>query len=104
MTSLPLWKWARENFGKNMDDEADDLKRCGFDVYFTKMKLSLHLTKEQWYSKIRSRLFSTFTQMSDGEIEGGIAEIEKTLLSNVKKEEEITFKHDIQCIVAKKIH
>ena len=104
MTSLPLWKLARENFGKNMDDEADDLRRCGFDVDFSNMKLSLHLTKEQWYSKIRSRIFSIFTQMSDREIEAGIAEIEETLLSTVKNDEKITFKHDMQCIVANETH
>ena len=101
-TSLPLWKSARENFSSNLHVEVEDLQSCGFDVRFSDVELFSQVTKEQWYWKIRNRMFSIFHSLSDEELEAGIDEINNTLLFNVKNDEEITIKHDMYCIVAMK--
>ena len=102
-TSLPLWKSLREDFTKDMHVKAEDLESCGFETTLTNVELIGHVTKEQWYEKIRSRIFSTLLEMSDEEIEVGITEIDNTLLSDVDIHEEISIKHDMRCIVAQKI-
>ena len=98
--SLPLWKSARENFTNDMHVQVEDLQSCGFNVEISDVELIGHVTKEQWFWKIRNRMFSTFALMSDEEIEAGITEVDDTLLHNVKNEEEITIRHNMYGIIA----
>ena len=101
-TSLPLWKSLREDFIKDMHIKAEDLESCGFETTLTNVEVIGRVTKEQWYEKIRSRIFSKLWEMSDEELEAGITEIDNTLFSDVDIHEEISIKHDLRCIVAQK--
>ena len=101
-TELPLWKSVRENFGSNMSEEVDILRSCGFDVEAFDEDLVLHLTKREWYEKIRKRIFSCFHPFTDEQMDSKIEEIDKTLLSNVKSDEQIEMIHKMRCIVSTK--
>ena len=101
-TLLPLWKLVRQNFGSYMIDEVKNLKSCGFDVESFSLNLPFHVSKKSWYEKIRNRIFSSFSSLSDEEIERGIDEIERTLLYNVMQDDVIEMKHTMQFIVASK--
>ncbi len=101
-TLLPLWKSIRQNFGSYMIDEVENLKSCGFDVELFSHNLPFHITKKRWYKKIRDRMFSSFSSLSDEEIERGIDEIERTLLYNVMQDDVIDMKHTVQVIAASK--
>ena len=101
-TGLPLWKSVQENFGSNMSEEVDILRSCGFDVNAFDVDLVLHLTKREWYEKIRKRIFSCFHRFTDETINSKIKEIDKTLLCDVKNDELIEMIHNMRCIVSTK--
>ena len=99
-TRLPLWKSIKENFGIDLVKESLSLKESGFTVRTFDAELILNVTKKKWYNKLRKRIFSNMSHLSDEEIEANIKEIDATLLCNVQNDENIEMIHNLRCVVA----
>ena len=90
--TLPLWKTVREMMGKREGCHEEQMIEAGLAVEVHEEVVSYHVTKSFWYKYIRERAMSLFEQMTDEEIEQGIAELEKTQLAGIGPEEEFEIK------------
>ena len=96
-----MWRDAQDRF--NLATQADipaAISRAGFKTKTFTQIVTFKCTKEDWYSKLRRRIFSSLQVYTDEEIEEGIDELENTKLRGVPLSEEIELPQGIICTVA----
>ena len=77
---FPLaWKVWMANSGTPYLEYAQIMRDAGFSVSTEVLDYEVVIGKEQWFTMIRNRFWSTFADMSDGEIEEGLAHLEGKL-------------------------
>ena len=77
-STLPMWKSLQEKF-VNFEEDVfkEGLERAGFNVTLTSEVYRVVMTKEEWYNKLRGRIFSTLYEFSNEEIEKGLKELDR---------------------------
>ena len=60
-----------------MDGYKDLLEDVGFEVTLSVETGTTKMTKHDWYDKLRKRMFTLFSELSDDEIEEGIKEVDQ---------------------------
>lgn len=56
---------------------VEEQEKAGFSVSYQTHSYSLYLPKQQWFTMIRNRFWSTFSYFNDEELAAGIAELEE---------------------------
>ena len=96
-----MWKDALDRFNHTaQNDIPATVHKVGFKTKTFTQIVTFKCTKEEWYSKLRRRIYSSLQEYSDEEIEEGIDELEQTQLRGVSLNEEIEMPQGITCTVA----
>lgn len=92
---IPLFSKAKDAFKINQPNYnifIEEAKNAGFEIDINIKSFNFSLEKERWFKMLRDRFMSDLTTFTDKEIEEGIYELEKSILSNmVDIEDEIIF-------------
>ena len=77
--TLPMWKALKEIYAPIPVEEFKEyLDRAGFKVTMTVEVGTTKMTKDDWYDKLRGRVFTTLGEFSDEDIEKGIRELNQS--------------------------
>jgi ubiquinone/menaquinone biosynthesis C-methylase UbiE len=98
----PLFNKAREIWKKQQPSKEtllEHMRNSGLNITYYSIFKNIIISKENWYNMMRSRFWSTFSYLTDSEIEEGILELEKGILNNINQIEII---EELILITAKK--
>lgn len=76
--TFPLWKELKKKFTVHSGDIFQTfLEQAGFKVGVTTETYTIPMTKGEWYTKLRKRMFTALYEFSDEEIEEGLMELDR---------------------------
>ena len=104
--TLPLWKsiYAKSiQSSHTIDGYRDQLERAGFQVTLSVETGASTMTKREWYDKLRKRMFTVMSGLSDEEIEEGIREVDREWFCDKEDGDNIEIKDTLVYFVGLKV-
>lgn len=59
---------------------------------------AVKMTKGEWYSRLRGKVYSSLEVFTDEEIEAGLTELDKTQMSGIALDENIDLREEFLCV------
>ena len=104
--SFPLFKKAKNRFTSFVSGRKEGtsafLRSANFEVEVSVELLAFMVKKSKWYDMLRGRFHSTLKELSDGEIEEGIDELDKGILQHANRDDDIPISMTLLIFMAKK--
>ena len=104
--SFPLFKKAKNRFTSFVSGRKEGtsafLRSANFEVEVSVEQLAFMVKKSKWYDMLRGRFHSTLLELSDGEIEEGIDELDKGILQHANRDDDIPISMTLLIFMAKK--
>ena len=103
MCTFPMWKALEDHYTPvNFYGFKLDLASAGFKVSLTVEVGVTKMTKCDWYNKLRRRIFTTLSELSDEEIEDGIKELDREWYPDKKESDVVEIRDTVGFYTATK--
>ena len=102
--TFPVWKSLKDrSIALSVDGYKDHLERAGFHVTLTVETGISKMMKRDWYDKLRNRIFTVLSELSDEEIEEGIREVDQEWFRDKKDNDVIEIRDNLVYFTASKL-
>lgn len=102
-STFPMWGELQKRFTVHSEDVFQTfLKQAGFKVTVATEVYTIPMTKGEWYSKLRGRVFTVLYEFSDEEIEEGLKDLDREWFPGKKESDVIEIKDTVLFYMATK--